>query len=252
MQNKIIFLVVLLHIGFLSSCVSTNSKKVVPEEVAAANINLAAEYFSLGRMEQALNAAKKAIKADPQSVNANAMLGLIYQRLEQARQADEYFSTAVELVDEDSADFGIIHNNYGVFLCQQNHLLDAEEHFLLAANNKLYRSPQSAFENAGVCALKANRSKAAEKYFRAALKITPNLPRSLIEMAKIQFKKANYLSARGYLQRYHEVTNGDAKSLFLAIKVERLLGAENEVLRLKNELLKRFPDSREAKMLTEP
>ena len=126
MQSKIIFLVVLLHIGFLSSCVSISSKKVVPEEVAAANINLAAEYFSLGRMEQALNAAKKAVKADPQSVNANAMLGLIYQRLEQARQADEYFSTAVELVDEDSADFGIIHNNYGVFLCQQNQLLDAE------------------------------------------------------------------------------------------------------------------------------
>ena len=248
-RQKSLCLVIILHIALLSGCVSTGQKKASPDEIARANINLAAEYFRLGRLEPALNSAKKAIAADPESITGNSLIALIYQRLDQPGLAEEYFSTAVELVAEDTSEYGVIHNNYGVFLCQNNRLLDADESFSKAANNKLYQTPQDAFENAGLCAINGGRWEMAEEHFRKALKLAPKKPRSLIGMAKIQYNAKKYLLSRAYLQRYHAVSKGNAASLLLALKVERELSADNEVKRLKKELQTRFPESEEAKSL---
>jgi len=257
-NHRGIGLVVILHILLLagllpglSGCVSTSSKQVSPVEVAKANVNLAAEYFRLGRMEAALKAAKKAVFADEQSATANLLLALIYQQLEQPLLADGYFESAVEYVPEDSGDFGIVHNNYAAFLCQNSRFLDAGEHFLLAAQNPLYVTPQHAYENAGICALKGNRSKLAESRFRKALELQSDMPRSLLELAKIQYEAENFLSARAYFQRYHRVAGGDAKSLFIAMMIERKLGDFDQALLIKNDLKKRFPDSIETGKLSD-
>ena len=248
---RLIGLVVILHVALvvLAGCVSTSAKKVSQEEIADANVNLAVEYFRLGRMEPALNSAKKAVAAQSESVAANSMLALIYQALEQPLLAEEHFSISIEHVQEDTGEFGDIHNNYAIFLCQNDRILDAEEHFLLAANNKLYSTPQNAYENAGVCALNGGRGKESEAFFRKALALASNMPRSLFELAKIQYNAEQFLSARAYFQRFHAVDQGSAKSLFMAMTVEEKLGAPEEALRIKNELKKRFPDSLESKSL---
>ncbi len=249
-------LVVILHIvfyalllsgllGSLGGCVSVSSQKISPTEVAKANVNLAAEYFRLGRLEPALVAAKKAVAADDESVSANLMLALIYQSLEQAPLAEEYFVGAIEQVSEETSEYGTVHNNYAVFLCQNNRLPDAEQHFLLAAENKLYDTPQGAYENAGICALKAGKLKKAAVYFQKALTLSPNMQRSLFELAKIQYNAEKYVSASAYFQRYHEMSSGSAETLFMAMTAEQKNGSPEQALRIKNELTKRFPDSQE-------
>lgn len=247
LRGPLVYLVILLHVAFVAGCVSTSAKKISPSDVATANVNLATEYFRLGRMETALKSAKKAVDADAKSVSANSLLALIYQRLEQPLLADEYFLNAISRVQEDTGEFGIIHNNYGVFLCQNNKFTGAEEHFLLAANNKLYSTPQGAYENVGICALKSKKIKLAEKYFRKSLEISPDMPRSLIELANIQYDAEKFLSSRAYLQRYHAMAKSDAKTLFFAIKIEKKLGSFDEAFRIQDELRKRFPDSEEAR-----
>jgi len=240
---------VILHIALILGCVSTTSKNVSPSAIAEANANLASEYFRMGRMEEALRAAKKAVVADSESVVANSLLAVIYQKLEMPLKANEYFFSAIELHQEDDAGYGVIRNNYGVFLCQQGEYIDAEENFLLAAKNKLYRTPQNAYENAGICALKFNKIGKAENYFKKALAFSPTMARSLVELAAIQYDAQNFLSARAYLQRYHAVAEGSAESLFLTIKAELKLGADEEAQRIINVLIERFPDSKEAKVL---
>lgn len=241
---------VILHIAFISGCVSTSKKKVLPSEIVEANVNLAAEYFRMGRMESALKAAKKAVAADAESVSANSMLALVYQKLEQPSLAEEHFAVAIEQVKEDTGEFGSVHNNYAIFLCQNDRLLDADEHFLLAVNNKLYASPQDAYENAGICALKGGKTEEAKAYFQKTLTLAPNKPRPLFELAKIQYNAGKFMSARAYFQRYHAIVKGDAKSLFMAMTVELKLGAFDQALKIKNELKKRFPDSQETSSLS--
>lgn len=244
-------LVVILHIAlyvlFLSGCVSVSSTKASPSEITKAHVNLSAEYYRLGRMEPALAAAKKAVAADDESVAANSMLALIYQTLEEPALAEAHFVKATEYVLDDTSEFGRVHNNYAVFLCRNDRFLDAETHFLLAANNKLYRTPQGAYENAGVCFLKKGKVKEAVTYFRKALALSPNMPRSLFALAKAQYNAGKYLSARRYFQRYHAVSAGSAQSLYMAMTVERKLGEAEQALRIKTELKKRFPDSQEVK-----
>ena len=249
LANFAVSLVVILHIALVAGCVSTSQKKILPSEVVEANVNLASEYFRLGRMEAALNSAKKAVAADSESVSANSLMALIYQRLEQSSLADDFFSNAVEFVAEDTGEYGIIHNNYAVFLCQNNRFLDADEHFLLAAKNRLYETPQNAYENAGVCALKGDRETLAEGHFLKSLELSPNMPRALFELANIQYNAEKYLSARAYIQRYHVVARGNAKSLYLAMMIEKKLGAVEQEQQIKNELKKRFPDSQETSQL---
>jgi len=241
-RNSIIILTLVVFLHMLTACVSTSESKVVPEEVAKANVNLASEYLRLEKLDLAVKSAKKAIKAQPDSVQANSLIALIYQRLELLEKADFHFSKAVEYAEEDSAEYGVVHNNYGVFLCQQDRFFDAEEHFILAADNKLYVSPEQAFENAGLCGLKQNDSKMAERYFGMALKVKPGSVRSLIELAKLNYANEEYLRSRAFIQRYHDVETPSVQSLKLAIQIETQLGAEEEVILLKNKLNDRFPE----------
>ena len=70
-------------------------------------------------------------------------------------------------------------------------------------------------------------------------------------MSQISYEKANYLSARAYLQRYLEISRHTSTSLWLGIKIERELGDKDAlssyILSLKNN----FPDSIEAGLLLE-
>jgi type IV pilus assembly protein PilF len=59
------------------------------------------------------------------------------------------------------------HNNYGVFLCQQQKVDLAIAHFLVAAQDPRYTMPTKAYENAGLCALMIKDPR-ADEYFALA------------------------------------------------------------------------------------
>ena len=242
--------VVLLLIGsqlLLVACVVVGQHKGSDEEIARANVDLAAEYYRQGRMDFALSNAKKAVRADPESVDANILIALIYSRIDEKALAREHFESAAEYVQSDSATYGQVHNNFGAFLCANDQYIEAQEHFSLAVDNKLYQTPEVAYENAGLCALNRPDVDNARLYFNEALKIKPNMPRALIEMAKLDIEMKKYADAKSVLQRFHKANETNSQSLWLAFQVEHGLGNKDKAQKLLAQLKKDFPDSLEAK-----
>jgi len=66
-------------------------------------------------------------------------------------------------------------------------------------------------------------------------------------MSQLTYEQENFLSARGYLQRYLSVARHSPRTLSLGIKIEEKLGDENTVASYKMLLKNNFPDSPEAK-----
>ncbi|MEE9575609.1 MAG: type IV pilus biogenesis/stability protein PilW, partial [Gammaproteobacteria bacterium] len=135
------------------------------------------------------------------------------------------------------------------FLCRESRFDEAEAAFLKAANNPLYATPEIAYSNAGSCAMNQGKLDIAETYFRDALQKNPRVAIALLQMAEISYDTNNYLSARGYMQRYLEISAHTAKSLWLGIQIENELGDKNTLSSYKLLLKNKFPDSKEADML---
>ncbi len=214
-------------------------------DIAQTNLNLGIAYLRTGEFEKALEKLQKARAADKNYPPIYNALGVLYQRLGNKVKAEEYYLHALGLNGSDSSTL----NNYGQFLCQDSRFDEAEVTFLKAANNPLYATPEIAFSNAGTCAMKQGELDTAETYFRDALKKNPKVSIALLQMAEISYATGNYLSARGYLQRYLEISSHTAKSLWIGIQVENELGDKNALSSYKLLLRNKFPDSKETSLL---
>jgi len=231
----------------LVACVVVGQHKGSDEEIARANVDLAAEYYRQGRMDIALSNVKKALRADPESVDAHVLIALIYNQIEEKSLAREHFESAVEYVQSDSVAYGQVHNNFGAFLCANDQYIEAQEHFSLAVENKLYQTPEAAYENAGLCALNKPDADQARLFFNKALKINFNLPRALIEMVKLDVEVKKYADAKIIMQRFHKNNETSSQSLWLAFQIENGLGNKDKAQILLAQLKEDFPDSQEAK-----
>ena len=69
-------------------------------------------------------------------------------------------------------------NNYGNFLCVLGRLSEAEKAFSKAAENPLYDAPEIAMTNAGQCLYQNEEIERAEKYYRSALQLNPQVPQA--------------------------------------------------------------------------
>ncbi len=214
-------------------------------DIAQTNLNLGIAYLRTGEFEKALEKLQKARAADKNYPPIYNALGVLYQQLGNKVKAEEYYLHALGLNGSDSSTL----NNYGQFLCQESRFDEAEVTFLKAANNPLYATPEIAFSNAGTCAMKQGELDTAETYFRDALKKNPKVAIALLQMSEISYATGNYLSARGYLQRYLEISSHTAKSLWIGIQVENELGDKNALSSYKLLLRNKFPDSKETSLL---
>ncbi len=250
---RIIALTILLYFlcSGLNGCNQTpgSSGSYRPTEgtndIALTNLNLGIAYLRTGEFEKALEKLQKARAADKNYPPIYNALGVLYQQLGNKVKAEEYYLHALGLNGSDSSTL----NNYGQFLCQESRFDEAEVTFLKAANNPLYATPEIAFSNAGTCAMEQGELDTAETYFRDALKKNPKVAIALLQMAEISYATGNYLSARGYLLRYVEISSHTAKSLWLGIQVENELGDKNALSSYKLLLRNKFPDSKEAGLL---
>jgi type IV pilus assembly protein PilF len=240
----------LILIYLLVGCTSpSNNSNLRPNEstnqVALTNLNLAIEYMRAGSMERALERLNRAYEADPRYYGTHNAYGLLYQQLGDPILAERHFKRAIDLNNNDS----LSKNNYGRFLCQAGRYSEAEKTFMSAADNPLYETPEVAYTNAGTCASMNNRPDLAEKYLRQALTINPEVSTALLQMSQISYNQENYLSARGYLQRYSAVARHTPPSLLLGIKIERELGDRNAVSSYEMLLNNNYPDSVEVQEL---
>lgn len=241
--QSILFLFILI---LLNACVANNPLRGSDADIARANVNLAAEYYRLGRVEYALESVKKALKADSTSVEANSLIAQIYSQIGESKLAQKFFEVAAEHAQFDTLIYGQVHNNFGTFLCLNDKSFDAEAQFILAAENKLYRTPAAAYENAAFCVLGRPDTKKAMKYFEAALAIEPNLSKSLYQMARLSLNEKEYEKAALFAEKLNSAGIVSSEVLMLSVQSQLALGETQKARRFFEQIKKEFPNSTEA------
>ena len=212
---------------------------------ARVHTELAAGYYSRVQYGIALDELNRALSADPSYAPAYNMLGLVYMELREDAKAQQNFERALGINPNDSE----AHNNFGWFLCTRNRIDESIPHFLKAVTNSLYVSPEKAYFNAGICALKKGDAAAAKDYLAKALARQPLMPQALYQMAVLHFKQGQYIDAKILLTRYAQIATATPDSLWLSVRVERKLGDKESEASYALQLRKAFPDSPQTKLL---
>lgn len=215
------------------------------DRLAALNTRLGIGYLREGRNELAYTKLTRALQIQPEYSGAHNAIALLYEQLGQHGKSEKHYRTALEYAPQDSK----ARNNYGGFLCRRERVDDALVQFEAAMTNPLYDSPGSAMTNAGLCMYRAKRYAKAEDYLRRALTLLPREPSALLAMSELSIANGRELSARGYLQRFLERAKHNQQSLWLGVRIERVLGDNNALSSYTMLLRANYPDARETKLL---
>jgi len=245
MRHALSLVLACLLIGGCSSQAEREEKVAKLGKRVEIHTQLGATYLSRNQLDIAQQELERALDIDSDDSQANHIMGLLQIRLKQDDKAEEHFRRAVSGEPENPD----ARNSYGVFLCERARLDAADEQFRVAINNPLYKSPEQASLNAGICQLKKPDKHAAAAYFRKALEHNPRQPQALLHMAHYSIETGEALSARGFIQRYFEVATDTPEALLLAFRIERALRDKNAQATYALRLRGKFPKSAEARQL---
>jgi len=205
-------------------------------------VAMAAEYYRLGQMDEALRRAERAIGEDKKNPRAYFVIAMIYQRIGEVARAEANFKQALELAPKNPD----ILNAYGAFFCAQRRYPEAQQQFTKATDNPLYATPWVSLTNAGTC---AGNLAQAEVNYRRALAANSGYGPALFQLADLEFKRGNAKAAKAYLDRYFQANAPAPQVLILAINVERKLGNTKSAATYEQVLRKSFSDAPETKAL---
>jgi len=241
--------VVATLLPLLNACVTTSDQLGKKDDAVAAvaNMQLSIDSMQRGDLSEAKAKIDRALGQDPKNASVRYVAGMLYSRINEVHKADSFYAEAVNLEPRN----GDYVNGYAAFLCSHKFYTKGEKMALKIADDPLYKAPYMALLNAGNCALDDGRPNKAEEYFRSALKLQPNFSPALLQMAELELKGTNYLSARAFLERYLQNAPTTAFSLWLGVRIERGMGNLNAVQNYSRRLKEDFPTSDETKALLE-
>ncbi len=222
----------------------TASDQSSAQKRSTIRLQLAAGYYQRGQLEVALDEIKKAIDADPNNAAAYGVRGLIYMDMGEKGLAEDNFQRGLKLAPN-NADLS---NNYGSFLCQNGRGKEAMAYFESALNSRSYQSPEKALNNAGGCAVTLKDYATAERYLSEAVKMTPDLPSTNANLARVYYAQQDYEKAGGYLAKLNKLAKVEtytADMLWLAIKVQHKLGDTGAEAGLVTQLRRHYASSPE-------
>lgn len=241
LRHTLLFTGLLLTSVLLSAC----SSQIKTEEASDYNSDLGIQYLQKGHLNRANEKLSKALDQNPDSPKVNHYFALLQERLGNKAKADKYFRKAISLAPKDPE----IRNNYGSYLCKNGQPQKAVQQFLTAVKDPLYRTPEFAYTNAGICLRKTGNDAKAEQYFRQALKKRASFPSALLEMSKLYYDRKQYARAQGFMLRYENVGRSTPEALELCVKVNLKMQNNAKAETCKAALLRLFPESPEAERI---
>ncbi|MBS0379814.1 MAG: type IV pilus biogenesis/stability protein PilW [Proteobacteria bacterium] len=215
------------------------------QSAAVYNTELGIAYLNQGELALAKDKLDRAVTQDPSYADAHSARAMLFQRLGNNDKADAEFRTALRLAKSDPN----VVNNYAVYLCQNGRTDEGVKRFEEAAKNPLYRTPEAAYTNAGVCLRAAKKDDAARVQFIKALQVKPNFADAALQLADMSFQHTDYTQARqvidGYLANFAE--NPDL--LLLGVRVARAQKDPVAAQRYARQLQVDFPGSDQTRAL---
>lgn len=214
-------------------------------EAARINARLALEYLKRDQLNVARDKIEKALAQNPRDLTVQLAAGLVYERMLDKKRAEKHFRQALR-ADARSPE---AQNALGAFHCRNKEHTRGVAMFLKAAQNPLYRTPEVAYTNAGVCARSAGKLDRAEQYLRQALTLRSNYPETFVQLAGVAHDRGNNLQARAFIERYLAIAPATADVLLLGHRVETALNDRAAAAAFGERLRKEFPDSAQLRAL---
>jgi type IV pilus assembly protein PilF len=208
-------------------------------------MKMALEYMRISNLAQARDRIERALGEAPENANVQETAGLVYERLNEIAKAKRAFSAAARLGKNDPD----ILNSYAGFLCRTGKTADGEKLFIEVAKNPVYRTPEVALLNAGVCVGSAGDVVDSERYFNRALTIKPDMPEALLQIGNLAYSRGDYKQALDEVQRYLAINQPSAEVLWLGFRAQRKLGDNTDAAVFGRRIQTEFPDSEQAQML---
>ena len=219
-----------------------------PAKRADVHAQLAAQYMERNALTTAYDELEEALSIMPNHSRSNYVMAVLQTRLNDYDKANSYYKRALKSDPQNSE----AAHDYGIFLCEQDKVDEALQSFEKALANPLYTGVMLTNLRAGECLVTTGKDlDKAEKYFEAVLGVNPNISTALYYMAEINYVKENFLSARGYIERFFSVHVETPESLLLATKIETALVAHDVAEDYARRLRAKFPSSDEVRQLGE-
>ncbi|PXW98627.1 type IV pilus assembly protein PilF [Sphaerotilus hippei] len=210
---------------------------------ARIRLELASAYFSQGQTTTALDEVKRALVADPESVAAFNLRGLIYASLGDHGLAQDSFRRALQLRPDDADTL----HNYGWYLCQQRRFSDARTQLQAALRVPQYGGAAKTLLALGLCESRAGEPAAAERQLMRSYELDPGNPSTAVNLSDLLMRRGELDRALFYVRRVNQRPElASAETLWLEARIERRRGATTRVQDLGAALRERFPASREA------
>ena len=199
-----------------------------PEEQRALSHNeRGLEYFSKGKLEQAVKEYGEAIRAYPSLAAAHNNLGSAYFAMSRFEESVAAFRDAVQI----EPNYGQAHFNLALAYIKLGREREANDALMNAVR---------AYDAAGETDIKAGRLKEAEESFKGLLQIDPNYTLALLKLGLVCNADRRYEEAVQYFRRVlqQEPTNADAfeslgESYYRLHKYDESLAASEQAIKLR-------------------
>jgi type IV pilus assembly protein PilF len=231
----------------LASCASNSHAAARQHDAASYNVQLGIAYMNQGDLQRAKDKLDRALSEDPDSADVHSARAMLFDRLGDKDKADAEFRSALRYAPHDPN----IVNNYAVYLCQNGRTDEGVKRFLEAAHNGLYRTPEAAYTNAGVCLRSAKRDDEARADFERALQLRPNFAEAAFQLAELELQQGQLSAARGSIDSFLAANDATPDLLLLGVRVARAQGDRLAAQRFARRLQLDFPGTAQARALAQ-
>src|SRR5258708_11613033 len=153
----------------LAACTASNNRAQKKTDASTYNMQLGMAYLNQGDLGLAKEKLDRAVAENPGDPNVHSAMAMLQDRLGHPEAADKEFKAALNLGPRNPD----VLNNYAVYLCRTGRTDEGVKSFEEAAHNALYRTPEVAYANAGVCLRGAKRDTQAAMSFQRELHVKP-------------------------------------------------------------------------------
>ena len=231
----------------LAGCAGPSERSKKKDDASNYNMQLGMAYLNQGDLGLAKEKLDRAVRENPGDPNVHSAMAMLQDRLGHPDQADKEFKTALNLGPR-SPD---VLNNYAVYLCRSGRVDEGVKAFEEAAHNALYRTPEAAYTNAGVCLRGAKRDTQAAMSFQRALRIKPNFAEAAYQLADLDFRRGEVQSARDTIDQFVSSFEATPDLLLIGVQVARKQGDRVAEEKFARKLRMDFPSSDQTRALAE-
>lgn len=218
-----------------------NTTRDKNKEAAATYVQLGLGYLRRGERQRARANLLKALENDKRSADAHNALALLLQMEGENDLAEKHFEKAVNY----EPGLTNVRYNYAAFLFRQKRLADAEEQFLIAAEDINYTRRGQVFYNLGLVAKQLGKAEEAQQALEKAVKLSPKLSGPFLDLAEVYFEMGDYPRAKRYLEHYEDLSKPTPRALWLAVRLEHAFGNKDGEASKAMALRNMFPYAEE-------